>query len=160
MKYGIMILAALFGLHAGAATARQQEYACEAAYNGDDLIKDVLHTVTVGTSGGAVTRFEYLSFTPPSATLCAYIADSQAKADDDDAKALLPVWSRTADSVQVTIPSSRGDSAVIRLEDKGTHFLFEIVDTGSTEEFCNLYGIAAPVVKLYKDSRTCGFPKR
>lgn len=160
MKHRMIFLAALVGLQIGATAARGAEYACETAYNGDDLIKDVVHTVTIGTGGAGISRFEFLSFTPPSATLCAYIADVTAKAEDDDAKALLPVWSPTADGVQVTLPSSRGDSAVLRVADKGTHFLLEILETGSTEEFCNLYGIAAPVVKIYKDNKTCGFPKQ
>lgn len=158
MKYLTMILAALFGLLAGPPAARSAEYACEASYNGDDLIKDVLHTVTVGTGGAGIARFEFLSFTPPGATLCAYVADITAKADDDEAEALLPAWSRTADGVQVTLPSSSGDSAVVRVEDKGTHFMFEILESGATAEFCSLYGIAAPRVKIYKDRKTCGFP--
>lgn len=159
MKHSMIFLATLVGLQMGATTAQGAEYTCEAAYNGDDLIKDVTHTVTVGTGGAGIARFEFLSFTPPGATLCAYVGDVTAKAEDDDAKALLPAWSRTDDGVRVTLPSSRGDSAVVRVADKGTHFLFEILETGSTEEFCNLYGIAAPVVKVYKDNRTCGFPK-
>lgn len=162
MKYSIMVLAASLGFLANAAAAQQTEYNCEAPYNEDEFSKNVQHMLTVGTDGGAITRFEFLSFTPPGATLCAYIADSGAKAADGKAKAgdSLPVWSRTASGAEVTLPAKRGgDSAVIRLEDKGSYFLFEIVEIGSTQDFCSIFGIAAPKVKLRKNSKTCGFPK-
>lgn len=160
MKYGIAVLAASFGLLANAAAAQQTEYSCEAPYNGDEFNKNVPHMLTVATDGGAITRFEFMSFTPPGATTCAYIADSGAKAADDEAKALLPVWSRTAGGAEVTLPAQRGGGgAIVRLQDKGSYFLFEIVETGSTQDFCDIYGIAAPKVKLRKNSKTCSFPK-